>query len=212
MRKHAVLRGLWADPRRRPQSSVAHAPRGARDLDAAPTLCLNADYTPLSQSPLSLLNWKDALRVVYSGKANVVSVYEGLVLRSTGTYRLSLPSVIALKQFHDVPARRPVLTRRNVFLRDNFKCCYCNECFTSNELTLDHVVPKSKGGGSVWLNLVTSCIECNQRKGDKTLRELRPLGMRLHRQPRVPSTQDLQVKRQSDVYLHPHWRDFCFDV
>lgn len=184
--------------------------------ETSPTLCLNADYTPLSTAPLSLLNWKDALRVVYSGRAHVVSVYESLVLRSV-TLTFPLPSVIALKHYQQIPAQKPVLTRRNVFLRDKYKCQYCNTQFSNEKLTLDHVTPKCKGGLTNWTNVTTACIICNQRKGSSSLKELRPLGMRLLSNPRAPSQYDLQTTKKevfgsvNKTRLHPHWKSFCIE-
>src|SRR4030081_941558 len=92
------------------------------------------------------------------------------------------PTVIRLVSYVRVPryhARK--ITRRAVFARDGFRCQYCG---TSGRLTVDHVVPRSKGGGSSWDNIVTSCAPCNLRKGDALPRQA---GMQLRKQPRTPS-------------------------
>lgn len=182
-------------------------------FNSSHTLCLNADYTPMSTTPLSLLRWKDAVRIVFQGRANVVSEYEHLVARST-SMAFPLPSVIALKSYQPVHRSQPALTRQNVFLRDGFRCSFCGELHAAERLTLDHVVPKCKGGLTVWTNVTTACVVCNQKKGSASLKDLRPLGMRLRTQPRAPTAHDLQSKRTAEgspsrVKLHPHWESFC---
>jgi 5-methylcytosine-specific restriction endonuclease McrA len=92
-----------------------------------------------------------------------------------------MPSVIRLNRYVHAPYRGVNLTRQNVFKRDNFECQYCG---TKKELTLDHVVPSSRGGIHSWTNLVTACKRCNAKKGDYTLEES---GMDLHRKPYKPS-------------------------
>ena len=97
---------------------------------------------------------------------------------------MQLPSVIALKSYI-VPQSKPSFTRFNVFLRDKFACQYCG---SSNELTFDHLLPRSKGGETNWDNVVTACSECNVKKGGKLLKSS---GMKLNQYPYQPSTEDL---------------------
>ena len=111
-------------------------------LDKHLALVLNADYTPLSQLPLSLVNWQDALRAILAGKAVVVSEYSTKV-RSV-SLEFTLPSVIALKHFHRVPDSIADFSRRNVFIRDNYKCAYCLQQYPSEGLSLDHVFPRCR--------------------------------------------------------------------
>jgi hypothetical protein len=90
-------------------------------INSCPTLVLNADYKPLSHLPLSLWHWQDSVRAVFSNKAVVVSEYN-VVIRSVSC-EIRLPSVIALKHFHRTPKEdTPSITRRKIFIRDNFKC------------------------------------------------------------------------------------------
>lgn len=93
----------------------------SNNLDNSPTLVLNADYTPLSYIPLSVWCWQDTLRAVFSGKAVVVAEYSNLLVRSVSC-SFKLPSVIALKDYHKKPSNSPVMTKRYVFIRDNFRC------------------------------------------------------------------------------------------
>ena len=137
-------------------------------------LVLNQNY-----EPLNICNAKRALVLIIGGKAEVIE-QNGHVFHSPSvTFRL--PSVIRLHGLVKRP--RPVvkLTRREVFLRDNFTCQYCG--IQTRDLTLDHVMPKSRGGGHSWENLVSACRSCNHRKGGKTLAEAR---MGLRRPPIQP--------------------------
>lgn len=178
-------------------------------LDGYPTLVLNADYTPLSHVPLSIWNWQDSLRAIFNGKAVVVAEYHDIVIRSVST-SINLPSVIALKTFHKKPNGVPPMTRRYVFIRDGFKCQYCGDRKVSSKLSLDHVIPRSKGGKLTWTNTVTACLECNYRKGSTGPEELSRLGMRLLKDPYAPTIAEIQFKGKNlkRGNYHPHWLDF----
>lgn len=108
--------------------------------EGCPALVLNADYRPLSYYPLSLWSWQDTLKAVFLDRVNIVSEYETVVRSPSAEFRL--PSVVSLKTYVQ-PSRYPAFTRFNVFLRDRFSCQYCGD---KDELTFDHVVPRSKGG------------------------------------------------------------------
>ena len=99
---------------------VVRAGAGIR-IEQSPSLVLNADYTPLSHLPLSLWSWQDTLRAVFSGKAVVVSEYKDLLVRSVSC-TFPLPSVIVLKSYQKMPNQVPVMSRRNLYIRDGFKC------------------------------------------------------------------------------------------
>ena len=146
--------------------------------DAHPALVLNADYRPLSYFPLSLWSWQDAIKAVFLDRVNIVSEYDVLV--RSPSFEFHLPSVVSLKTFVK-PSRQPAFTRFNVFLRDRFACQYCN---TREELTFDHVVPRSKGGLTTWENVVAACSPCNRRKGGKLADEA---DMALQRPPFEPN-------------------------
>ena len=137
-------------------------------LENCPALVLNADFRPLSYFPLSLWSWQDTVKAVFLGRVNIVSEYDR-VIRSP-KLEMRLPSVISLKEF--VPAeRRPAFTRFNVFLRDRFTCQYCGRHCASDHLSIDHVLPRSRGGATNWENCVLACVSCNARKADRTLKE-----------------------------------------
>ena len=133
-------------------------------LEKCPALVLNADYRPLSYYPLSLWSWQDSIKSVFLDRVVIVNHYDR-VIRSP-SFSMKLPSVIALKSFIK-PQSNPNFTRFNVFLRDKFSCQYCG---SKNDLTFDHLLPRSKGGKTDWDNVVTACSSCNVQKGGRLLR------------------------------------------
>ncbi|MDO1447323.1 HNH endonuclease [Rhodocytophaga aerolata] len=142
---------------------------------ARKVLILNQDY-----SPLTICSVQKAFILVYLSKAELVADAGGYLLRSvTATYQM--PSIIRLYRYVNLPYKGVVLSRQNIFKRDNGRCQYC---FTPEDLTLDHVIPKSRGGKSTWDNLVTACKKCNSKKGDFTPQEA---GMLLNQTPYKPS-------------------------
>lgn len=104
------------------------------------------------------------------------------VIRGVG-FEFPVPEVIVLRGYGDVPAVPVAFTRRNVYRRDAFRCLYCGKRPHADHLTIDHVVPRSRGGLSTWENCVTACLACNAQKADRTAREA---GLRLLAAPTVP--------------------------
>jgi 5-methylcytosine-specific restriction endonuclease McrA len=139
-------------------------------------LVLNASY-----EPLNVCSVRRAHVLVHKGKAEVIERLDR-PLRSAGS-SFVWPHVIRLLAYVRVPraiTRR--ISRRVLFARDGWRCVYCGA--NGGRLTLDHVVPRSRGGDSVWENVVTACAPCNLRKGDRTLEEA---SMSLPRQPHPPA-------------------------
>jgi 5-methylcytosine-specific restriction endonuclease McrA len=123
---------------------------------------------------------------------------------------LPLPSVIALTEYVAQPHTTPAFTRRNVFLRDGYRCQYCGNLFRTEDLSLDHVIPRSKGGTLNWENTVTCCKKCNGKKGSLLPSELKSVGMRLIREPRTPNKFELatEASRMMPRRVHPTWKPF----
>ena len=171
--------------------------------EACPALVLNADFRPLSYYPLSLWCWQDAIKAVFMERVNIVSEYDRLV--RSPSFEMRLPSVVSLKTYIK-PPRHPAFTRFNVFLRDRFTCQYCG---CREDLTFDHVVPRSKGGHTVWSNVVAACAPCNLLKGDWLPAEA---GMWPRQKPFQPTVHDLhQNGRQFPPnYLHESWLDYLY--
>ena len=142
-----------------------------------PALVLNADFRPLSYYPLSLWSWQETVKAVFLDRVNIVSEYDRFV-RSL-SFEMRLPSVVSLKTYVK-PALYPAFTRFNVFLRDRFSCQYCG---SKEDLTFDHLVPRSRGGQDSWENLVACCLRCNNVKGDRTPGEM---GWTLRIRPKAP--------------------------
>jgi len=137
-------------------------------------LVLNQDYQPLNISPV-----RRAVILVLRGKAEIVENGSGEI--HTPSLTLPLPSVIRLLYYIYVPKRQRKFTRFEIFNRDKFTCQYCGR--RTSDLTLDHVVPRHRGGAHSWENVVSACIPCNRRKAGRTPEEA---GMKLIRRPQAP--------------------------
>ena len=179
---------------------------GLGSLEQCPALLLNADYQPLSYYPLSLLRWQDAVKAIFRGSVSVVSEYDRVV--SSPSFAMNLPSVLALKEYV-TPAKVPAFTRFNVYLRDDWACQYCGKKPSTHELTFDHVVPRSKGGGTSWENIVAACRPCNTVKGSDLPAQC---GMHPVRAPIEPTIRDLQRngRKFPPNFLHESWSDFLY--
>ena len=171
--------------------------------DACPALVLNADYRPLSYYPLSLWCWQDAIKAIFLDRVNVLSTYEKAV--HSPSFEMKLPSVVCLKSYIK-PARNPAFTRFNVFLRDRFSCQYCG---SRDDLTFDHLIPRSKGGMTTWDNVVTACSPCNLMKGGMLPHQC---GMSPAQAPFQPSIHDLHQNGRMfpPNYLHDSWLDYLY--
>lgn len=175
-------------------------------LSQCPALVLNADFRPLSYFPLSVWPWQEAVKAIFRGSVTVISEYETTV--RSPSREMKLPSVLALKEYIPL-ARSPAFTRFNVFLRDQWLCQYCGDAFKTNELTFDHVIPRSRGGRTVWTNIVTACQCCNTMKGNSLPKEV---GMFPLEEPRQPSIFELQEhgRKFPPNFLHKSWGDFLY--
>jgi 5-methylcytosine-specific restriction endonuclease McrA len=139
-------------------------------------LVLNASY-----EPLNVCTVRRAHVLVYKGKAEVIEQLEKPLRSASSSF--TWPHVIRLVHYVRVPrAVQRKISRRALFARDGWRCVYCGT--SGGRLTLDHVVPRSRGGESTWENVVTSCAPCNLRKGNRTLEES---GLHLHTPPRPPA-------------------------
>jgi 5-methylcytosine-specific restriction endonuclease McrA len=146
------------------------------------TATVNASVLVLNQNyePLNVCNLRRALVLVIDGKAEVLEQYDCTITSATRVFQS--PSVIRLIYMIKRPRPRVKLTRREVFIRDNYTCQYCGR--QAGDLTIDHVIPRSRGGPHTWDNLVSACKTCNHRKGGKSLNEAR---MVLRSSPKEPS-------------------------
>ena len=158
------------------------------------TLVLNAGY-----EPLAVVSFKRALVLVMGGKATVVaSDAEHPVLGSSGSW--DRPSVILLTRYVRIPvSRRVPVSRRGVLRRDAHRCAYCGHAAS----TVDHVLPRSRGGADSWENLVACCLRCNNAKGDRTPQEM---NWTMRVAPRAPHGTAWLVRGVERP--QPDWREY----
>ena len=190
-------------------------------------LVLNSSYVPID-----VANIQRTLKLLFKGKAEVISVEDG----NYATYNFSsweevslfrqatwdkyknydyfdnsgnifgIPKVIRLTGYNKVPVKLR-LTRRNIIMRDDHTCQYCGKKKNLSELNIDHIVPKAQGGRNSWVNLACSCIKCNSHKRDRTPKQA---GMKLLRHPKKPTIY-LMFKRYSEIFLndkYDEWKSF----
>lgn len=164
-------------------------------------LVLNADHRPVTRFPLSVWSFERTMRAVLKERVDILEDY-GVELHSPSLiYRP--PSVVVLKTYVKRPQRVP-FTRMNVFLRDQFTCQYCGKPFEAHELTFEHVVPRSAGGGVNWENICAACVPCNQRKANR--RDMKPM-----RPPREPSIGEMtKLRRLRSESFHDSWLDYLY--
>lgn len=163
-------------------------------------LVLNASY-----EAINICNSKRAIIMILKGIA--VAEENTKKFFHSPSFKISVPSVIRINKYVRIKYQLISFTRKNIFLRDNFTCYYCNEKFKPKELTLDHVLPKSKGGWNNWDNIVTACIHCNKKKGDRTPEEA---NMKLRKTPKEPTIPiHFQIIRNLSV-SRQQWNKYLF--
>jgi 5-methylcytosine-specific restriction endonuclease McrA len=161
-------------------------------------LVLNASY-----EPLNITSWRRATILLIKGKAERVE-HNGKFLYAD----FPLPTVIRLRHYVRVPYKEIPLTRRNILHRDGHTCQYCG--YMGDELTLDHVVPRSRSGGDSWENIVTACVRCNVRKGSRTPLEA---SMPLRHPPRRPySSLYFEVSKHLKTGTHTEWQKYVIGL
>lgn len=164
------------------------------DMYMYQALKLDASYRPIGIIP-SL----DALVSSIVGKSTVLETHDKYISSARATF--ALPSVIVIDRVAKKGKTFPC-NRNNVFIRDHGTCQYCQKKLTKGTSTLDHVVPRSKGGGLTWDNIVLCCMACNQKKGSKTLDQV---GMKLIRQPKHLSYREYLLNNPLDS---ESWKDY----
>lgn len=165
------------------------------------TLLLNTSY-----EPLSVVSWKKAITLIYLGKVEVLKEYDRTI--KGVSCEIKQPAVVRLlKLVKNNNHRNVKFSRKNIFLRDGYTCQYCGKKLEPKYLTCDHIVPRSRGGITEWSNIVTSCIQCNLKKGDKLPEEA---GMSLRKRPSRPTTFYMIMLHTGIKTLPEHWKDYVF--
>ena len=159
------------------------------------TLLLNHDGTPLSMLPPSIIGWQMSIKLLVLNKVIAIKSYDDWFVRSQHL-EIPVPSIVMTKRYVK-PRYKVAFNRKMVYLRDNYTCQYCGEQFGPSQLTLDHVQPKSLGGGNGWNNLVTCCATCNWLKGAKVIEP--------KTKPKEPTY--WQMVKHAKTQPHEHFRD-----
>ena len=165
-------------------------------------LLLNA-----SEEVISVIDWQRAVNLLTAGKATKPYNYTHTYSIKTSSGIFELPAAIMLVNYIRIPFRRVNLTKRNVIKRDNGICQYCSCKLNSKNSTVDHIVPKSRGGGNSWTNLVASCHPCNLKKGNRTPPEA---NMKLIRPPQAPGKDVVHIVLMDKNHnkLWERWLDY----
>jgi 5-methylcytosine-specific restriction endonuclease McrA len=177
---------------------------------------------------IHITSWRRALSLLYLDHAQVVDEeyrtysFDGWRQMSqarevhpagfitTPTFRMAIPEVIALKGYDRLPENAVKFTRRNIYEHYGHRCCYCGGKFGTQDLNLDHVVPKSRGGDTTWANIVTSCIPCNLKKSNRTPDEA---GLPLLVKPSRPRWKGrASLVFRSGVRVRQSWQRFIDSV
>ncbi len=177
---------------------------------------------------ISITSWKRAIKLVYLNHADVVDedyrTYSfndwfelSQVMKDypagflhTPKFKIAIPEVIALKKYDKVQFEEPRLTRKNIYEHYGYRCCYCGKKLPSDKLNIDHVIPRSRGGKTEWGNVVTSCIECNLKKGNKTPQEA---GMKFLIPPSKPNRRTkLALVLSSNIKIPTSWQKFIDNI
>ncbi len=187
-----------------PVDPVPSKPQSARpgrpSVMQAPVLVLNATFEPINVTAV-----RRALILMLKGVAQAEETSHTEVHSTSKA--IQVPSVIRLLSYRHIPQQSRALSRKNILLRDRNTCQFCGTPFPASELTLDHVMPRSRGGRSSWENLVASCYSCNNRKGDRTPEEA---GLKLQRRPRPFTLHTSRQLMRLIGHRDEKWRKYLF--
>lgn len=178
--------------------------------------------------PVKVISVWDAICKVYQEKAKFLDEYRNMhtwdswintigswtdaereakdVIHAT-SFAMPKPTVIVLTNYSGYVIKKPKMSRRNIYVRDDFTCQYCGKKHEAKYLNIDHVKPKAQGGRTEWTNVVVSCIKCNSHKGARTPAEA---GMKLLKSPKIPKWSDIHVEVLKKNYRH--WKDLLGDM
>lgn len=169
-------------------------------VDATRTLLLNQGY-----EPIKIISWQRAITLLTLHKVEVVEEYDAQI-RATSLL-VHVPAVVRLRKAFRRHAKPVKFSRVNIYARDDYRCQYCGVRCTTERLTYDHVVPRSRGGRTSWDNIVSCCVACNARKANRTPAEAQ---MALRTVPARPSWMPAVQIRVSAKSIPDAWRDYVY--
>ena len=155
--------------------------------------------------PVKIVPWRRAITLLFLGKAEVIEEYDRDI--KTTSLVIKIPAVVRLLGAFRRPKKPVKFSRINIYGRDKFTCQYCGVKKKIGELTYDHIVPRSRGGKTTWLNIATCCQDCNRRKADRTPEQA---GMRLLKVPVQPTATPVLVVSVSRESVPDAWRDYMY--
>ena len=154
-----------------------------------------------SFKPIEIITWEEAIVLTWLKKAWAAEYTDKWVHSAKETFQI--PSVIVLFRYIDEKFFTLPCTRKNILIRDENRCQYCTNQFREHDLTIDHVIPRSKGGNTAWGNVVAACKPCNQRKKDYLIENC---SLNLLREPKKPSYRSIIKKRIGNANLK--WKEY----
>jgi 5-methylcytosine-specific restriction endonuclease McrA len=176
--------------------------------------CLVVDST---HRPIAYCNWMEAIKLCYEGIADVIKEDAEKEVHSPSV-TMKIPRVISIRNYVSKRYKvdRITLTRRNIAIRDDRRCQYCGIELSNEEQTLDHVIPVSKGGKSVWENLVLCCKPCNRDKADRSLEDAFRFDEKTGEETkmvllRIPTKPSPGVQYKNIGHIRPEWADYQRD-
>lgn len=169
-------------------------------MTEAQTLMLTNDY-----APLKVISWKRAIELLTLGKVEIIEEYDQEV--RSAYLVIKIPAVVRLLKRFRRHAKPVKFSRVNIYGRDNYKCQYCGTTCKMDDLTYDHVLPRSQGGKTEWENIVSCCVKCNSRKGGRTPEQAK---MKLLKKPVRPTATPAVVIQLSRKNIPDAWRDYLY--
>ncbi len=169
-------------------------------VDTTRTLLLNQGY-----EPIKIISWQRAMTLVTLDKVDVVEEYETQIRASSMI--VQVPAVVRLRKAYRRHAKPVKFSRVNIYARDGYRCQYCAAKCGIDQLTYDHVIPRSRGGRTTWDNIVSCCYLCNAKKANRTPSEA---GMKLLSVPGRPSWIPSVQIRVSTKSIPDAWRDYVY--
>ena len=169
-------------------------------IESTRTLLLTQGY-----EPIQIISWQRAITLLALDKVEVVEEYDAAI--RAASIMLRVPAVVRLRKLFPRAPKPVKFSRVNIYARDRYRCQYCGVSCGVDELTYDHVVPRSKGGKTTWENIVSACYACNRKKANRTPAEA---GMKLLSVPKRPTWMPAVQIRVSARSVPEAWRDYVY--